>query len=70
MVLTNLPPQIRWALSSAQNWERKSIHFDYNDFFQAILITMNADIEADMGMDGIDDETARWLAETLCWWKA
>ncbi|KAF8720276.1 hypothetical protein AX14_011084 [Amanita brunnescens Koide BX004] len=57
---------IQWALSSTQNWEQKSIHFDYNDFFQAILITMNTDIEADMGMDGIDDETARWLAETLC----
>ena len=45
------------------------MQFNYNDFFHAILITLNADIEADMGVSEVDEEMAGWLTNTLLWWK-
>lgn len=45
------------------------MQFDYNNFFQAIFITLNADIEADMGVNEVDKEMEGWLANTLLWWK-
>jgi hypothetical protein len=51
------------------NWEWKNLCFDYNEIFQPILIIINIDIETDMGVDRIDEETTQWLAETLGWWK-